>query len=325
MLTKTARSCSRTAYVLNRGVARTKLFEKAGNYEAFERVLAETFQQAVMRISSYCVSRGMQDRPSGSGPTFFGGDKVGYLERDALRAGSVVRAEQWRWSSLLGRYRSSVDEEQLGVLACRDANRLDRAAAPTTTSSAQAAPTTRSSCKHCVVASSEGAHYGAPELQCLIARHFGLDLHTAHRARPRIARARNRFPRPCCVRQPSRLVNTVPDQFFPVLSCNFGVPEAPGHQPGQLKWRRFRPTGHQAMMRAALGLVGSGMGTGKFFGRKRAVKRASPPSLNRYAEVRLHPQKRGVRSWVTHAAAAGSLFAWRERRSLFRLSSLLQL
>jgi len=102
LLTKTARSCSRTAYVLNRGVARTKLFEKAGNYEAFERVLAETFQQAVMRISSYCVSRGMQDRPSGSGPTFFGGDKVGYLERDALRAGSVVRAEQWRWSSLLG-------------------------------------------------------------------------------------------------------------------------------------------------------------------------------------------------------------------------------
>jgi hypothetical protein len=42
-------------HVLNRGVARMQLFEKAGDYEAFERVLSETLQEAPMRIGCYCV------------------------------------------------------------------------------------------------------------------------------------------------------------------------------------------------------------------------------------------------------------------------------
>lgn len=42
-------------HVLNRGVARMQLFEKAGDYEAFERVLSETLEEAPMRICSYCV------------------------------------------------------------------------------------------------------------------------------------------------------------------------------------------------------------------------------------------------------------------------------
>ena len=42
-------------HVLNRGVARMQLFEKAGDYEALERVLAETLQEAPMRVCSYCV------------------------------------------------------------------------------------------------------------------------------------------------------------------------------------------------------------------------------------------------------------------------------
>jgi len=42
-------------HVLNRGVARMQLFEKAGDYEAFERVLSETLQEAPMRICCYCV------------------------------------------------------------------------------------------------------------------------------------------------------------------------------------------------------------------------------------------------------------------------------
>ena len=42
-------------HVLNRGVARMQLFEKTGDYEAFERVLSETLQEAPMRICSYCV------------------------------------------------------------------------------------------------------------------------------------------------------------------------------------------------------------------------------------------------------------------------------
>ncbi len=32
-----------------------QLFEKTGDYEAFERVLTETLQDSPMRIGSYCV------------------------------------------------------------------------------------------------------------------------------------------------------------------------------------------------------------------------------------------------------------------------------
>ena len=42
-------------HVLNRGVARMQLFEKARDYEAFERVLSETLQEVPMRICSYGV------------------------------------------------------------------------------------------------------------------------------------------------------------------------------------------------------------------------------------------------------------------------------
>ena len=37
-------------HVLNRGVARMQLFEKAGDYEAFARVMKETLQASAMRI-----------------------------------------------------------------------------------------------------------------------------------------------------------------------------------------------------------------------------------------------------------------------------------
>jgi REP element-mobilizing transposase RayT len=42
-------------HVLNRGVARMQLFEKAGDYAAFERVLSETLPEAPMRICCSCV------------------------------------------------------------------------------------------------------------------------------------------------------------------------------------------------------------------------------------------------------------------------------
>jgi REP element-mobilizing transposase RayT len=42
-------------HVLNRGVARMQLFEKAGDYQAFERVLKETLAEAPMRICAYCL------------------------------------------------------------------------------------------------------------------------------------------------------------------------------------------------------------------------------------------------------------------------------
>ena len=42
-------------HVLNRGVARMQVFEKAGDYQAFERVLKETLEEAPMRICAYCL------------------------------------------------------------------------------------------------------------------------------------------------------------------------------------------------------------------------------------------------------------------------------
>jgi putative transposase len=42
-------------HVLNRGVARMQLFEKAADYQAFEQVLRETLDESPMRICAYAV------------------------------------------------------------------------------------------------------------------------------------------------------------------------------------------------------------------------------------------------------------------------------
>jgi len=42
-------------HVLNRAVARLPLFEKAGDYEAFERVLAEAHEREPLPIFAYCI------------------------------------------------------------------------------------------------------------------------------------------------------------------------------------------------------------------------------------------------------------------------------
>jgi hypothetical protein len=42
-------------HVLNRGVARMQVFEKAGDYQAFGRVLHETLDTAPMRICASCL------------------------------------------------------------------------------------------------------------------------------------------------------------------------------------------------------------------------------------------------------------------------------
>jgi hypothetical protein len=39
--------------VLNRGVARTQLFEKPTDYEAFEHILRETLDEPPMRVCAY--------------------------------------------------------------------------------------------------------------------------------------------------------------------------------------------------------------------------------------------------------------------------------
>src|SRR5881397_34989 len=130
-------------HALNRANGRLPLFEKDGDYLAFERVLIEAQQRFDMRILAYCVMPNHwhlvlwpeRDRylsaftgwltlthtqrwhahchNSGSGHLYQGRFKsfpvqsdehlltvCRYVERNALRAGLVARAEQWPWSSL---------------------------------------------------------------------------------------------------------------------------------------------------------------------------------------------------------------------------------
>ena len=42
-------------HVLNRANARMTIFEKDGDYEAFERVLSQAVDRTEMRLLSYCV------------------------------------------------------------------------------------------------------------------------------------------------------------------------------------------------------------------------------------------------------------------------------
>lgn len=130
-------------HVLNRAVARHELFQKDGDYLAFERVLAEAIDKYPMRVLAYCVMPNhwhfvlwpekdgdltafmnwltlthtmrwhAHYQTSGSGHLYQGRFKafpieadehlytvLRYVERNALRARLVERAEQWRWSSL---------------------------------------------------------------------------------------------------------------------------------------------------------------------------------------------------------------------------------
>lgn len=137
-------------HVLNRRAARLPLFEKPGDYSAFERVLQEAHERTGSRIASYCLMPNhwhlllwpRQDgelsevlhwisvthtqrwhahrHTGGTGPVYQGRFKsfpvqtdehfltvARYVERNALRANLVERAEEWRWSSLWRRSQGS--------------------------------------------------------------------------------------------------------------------------------------------------------------------------------------------------------------------------
>ena len=130
-------------HVLNRRVSRLPLFEKPGDYHAFETILGEAFERTKIRIAAYCLmpnhwhlllwprddgelSEVMRwitvthtqrwhahRHTSGNGPVYQGRFKsfpvqtdehfltvARYVERNAVRAGLVGRAEYWQWSSL---------------------------------------------------------------------------------------------------------------------------------------------------------------------------------------------------------------------------------
>jgi putative transposase len=140
-------------HVLNRANARLPVFQKDGNYEAFERVLTEAYERLPVPILAYCImpnhwhlllwpredgllSRFMNwltlthtqrwhahRQNAGSGHLYQGRFKsfvvaeddhfltvCRYVERNALRAGLVSRAEQWRWGSLWRRQSGSAEQ-----------------------------------------------------------------------------------------------------------------------------------------------------------------------------------------------------------------------
>jgi len=143
-------------HVLNRANARLPLFQKDGDYEAFERVLAEAIGRYDVPLLAYCLMpnhwhlvvwpRGDGDlsrfmgwltlthtqrwhahyHTVGAGHAYQGRFKsfpvqedghlwavCRYVERNALRAGLVRRAEEWRWCSLWRRERGGDEERRL--------------------------------------------------------------------------------------------------------------------------------------------------------------------------------------------------------------------
>jgi putative transposase len=130
-------------HVLNRRVGRLPLFEKSGDYAAFEQILQQVYDRARIRVVAYClmpnhwhlllwprrdgelseVVRWLTMTPtqrwhahhktSGTGPVYQGRFKsfpvqtdehflavARYVERNAVRAKLVERAEDWPWCSL---------------------------------------------------------------------------------------------------------------------------------------------------------------------------------------------------------------------------------
>ena len=196
-------------HVLNRGVARMQLFEKAADYQAFEQVLRDTLDQSPMRICAYAVMpnhwhlllwpecdgelaafmqrltithvrRWQEHRGyAGLGHVYQGRYKsfpvesdehfwvvARYVERNALRANLVLRAEEWRWSSLWQRCHPTGEERSLLAAWPIDmpANWLERV---NQTDDAQELEALRRSVQR-------GRPFGQPEWQKEIAKRLGL-------------------------------------------------------------------------------------------------------------------------------------------------------
>ena len=217
-------------HVLNRGVARMQLFEKAADYQAFEQVLRDTLDQSPMRICAYAVMpnhwhlllwpecdgeltafmqrltithvrRWQEHRGyAGLGHVYQGRYKsfpvesdehfwvvARYVERNALRANLVLRAEEWRWSSLWQRCHPTGEERSLLAAWPIDmpANWLERV---NQTDDAQELEAVRRSVQR-------GRPFGQPEWQKEIAKRLGLESAYRPTGRPRrVGRNQNASP-----------------------------------------------------------------------------------------------------------------------------------
>src|SRR5947209_5319642 len=100
-------------HVLNRANAWQTLFDTPADYEAFEQVLAEAQDECPVPLLAYCVMPNhwhLVLAPEGDG------DLCRFVERNALRAGLVQRAEDWRCGSLVRRLRGVAEPAvELGV------------------------------------------------------------------------------------------------------------------------------------------------------------------------------------------------------------------
>lgn len=143
-------------HVLNRANAGMELFSQAGDYQLFERILAQAHQRVAMRTVAYCIMpnhwhlvlwprrdgelsafmrwltlthtqrRHAAADTAGAGHLYQGRFKsfpvqsdehfltvCRYVERNALRAGLVKQAQQWRWGSL---WRREFGDAEAGAL-----------------------------------------------------------------------------------------------------------------------------------------------------------------------------------------------------------------
>ena len=217
-------------HVLNRGVARMQLFEKAADYQAFEQVLQDTLDQSPMRICAYAVMpnhwhlllwpecdgelaafmqrltithvrRWQEHRGyAGLGHVYQCRYKsfpvesdehfwvmARYVERNALCANLVLRAEEWRWSSLWQRCHPTGEERSLLAAWPIDmpANWLERV---NQTDDAQELEALRRSVQR-------GRPFGQPEWQKEIAKRLGLESAYRPTGRPRrVGRNQNASP-----------------------------------------------------------------------------------------------------------------------------------
>ena len=143
-------------HVLNRANARLSIFEKDGDYEAFERILADAIERTGTRLLAYCLMPNhwhlvvlpIQDgelsrftgwltlthtqrwhahrHSTGQGHVYQGRFKsfpiqddphfltaCRYVERNALRANLVAKAQDWKWSSLWRWNRGNAKEKSI--------------------------------------------------------------------------------------------------------------------------------------------------------------------------------------------------------------------
>jgi putative transposase len=210
-------------HALNRAVARRLLFEKDGDYAAFERVLAEAMAKHPTRLLAYCLMPNhwhmvlwprtdeelteflrwltnthtmrwhVHHETTGTGHLYQGRFKsfpvasddhlyavLRYVERNALRANLVKRAEHWRWSSLWHRDKATAQNDILHPWPVP---------VPTTWTAFVNEPQSEAELAALRESTNRGRPYGNEDWQKQTAVRLGLEASLRRRGRPPKAKA----------------------------------------------------------------------------------------------------------------------------------------